>query len=153
MYHKQKKLSQFLLLTVNVSSQSLVSTHNSIGPPQAFKGVLQSVQCLSSSLIRKKKISRNHDSLSLVATRCHSLPLVATCCTTRCLLLSLVVLHCHLLTTRCHSLSLDVPLACLLINDRMNCSFLKKIINGRFNIRLITKLFSADIDRILCKKF
>ena len=67
---------------------------------------------LDSSLIRKKRISRNSHSLSLVVIRCHSLSLVVP-------LLSLVVIRCHSLyhslslvvtrcTIRCHSLSLVV---------------------------------------------
>ena len=68
-------------------------------------------------------------------TRCHSLPLVVplvvTRCTTRChslyysfsLVVPIVVTRCHLLyhfvVTRCLSLSLDVPLVCVFINDRL----------------------------------
>ena len=94
------------------------------------------------SYLKKRKISRNGHSLSLVVircttrchslsfvvtrctTRCHSLslvvPLVVTCCSTRCHLLSLVVFVVTRCTTRCHSLSLDVLLVCLFINDLLN---------------------------------
>ena len=79
------------------------------------------------SYLKKRKISRNGHSLSLVVircttrchslslvvplvvTRCHSLslvvPLIVTRCTTRCDSLSLVVIRCHSLY---HSLSLVV---------------------------------------------
>ena len=85
------------------------------------------------SYLKKRKISRNGHSLSLVVIRCHSLyhslslvvirchslyhslSFVVTRCTTRCHSLSFVVTRC---TTRCHSLSLDVQLVCLFINDR-----------------------------------
>ena len=61
-------------------------------------------------------------SMSSVVTcchsRCHLLSVVGTCCSTHCHSLSFVVTRC---TTRCHSLyhslSLDVPLLCLFINN------------------------------------
>ena len=71
------------------------------------------------SYLKKRKISRNGHSLSLVVIRCHSLyhslslvvirchslyhslSFVVTRCTTRCHSLSFVVTRC---TTRCHSL-------------------------------------------------
>ena len=57
-------------------------------------------------------------SLTLIVIRCHSLsflvPLVVSRCTTHCHSLSLAVIHCHSLH---HSLSLDIPLGCLFIND------------------------------------
>ena len=66
-------------------------------------------------------------SLSFFVTRCHLLSFVVTCCTTRChsfyQTMSFVVSRCHSLynllsfVTRCHSMSLDVPLVCLFIND------------------------------------
>ena len=59
------------------------------------------------SYLKKRKINRNGHSLSFVVTRCHSLYHS----------LSLVVIRCHSFTTRCHSLSLDVPLVCLFLND------------------------------------
>ena len=95
------------------------------------------------SYSKKKKISQNHDSLSLVVIRCqsmsfvvlrcHSLSLVLSRCTTRCHLLyhslSFIVTRCHLLslvvplvvnccTTRCHSLPFDVSLICIFINEQ-----------------------------------
>ena len=77
-----KTLSQFLLSTVNISSQRLiVSAPSSKGP---------------------------RHSLSL------AVPLVVTRCTTRCHSSSLIVL---LVVTRCRSLSLNIPLVCLFIND------------------------------------
>ena len=58
--------------------------------------------------------------LSFADTRCHSLSFVVTRCTSN----SLVLIQCHLLPfvvtrciTRCYSLSLDVSLVCLFIND------------------------------------
>ena len=65
------------------------------------------------------------DSLSFVVTRCHSLPFVVTWSTTPChslyYSLSLVFIGC---ATRSHSLSLDVRLVCLFIND------LKKLVTS-----------------------
>ena len=111
---------------------------------------------------------------SFVVTCFHSLslvvPLVVTCCTTRCHSLSFVVPHvvirCHLLyhslsfvvtcchslslavphvvtrcTTRFHSLSLDIPLVCLFINDRINTHILDKI---------ITKILLSQKKKYVC---
>ena len=65
--------------------------------------------------------------LSLVVIRCHSLslvvPLIVIRCTTHCHSLSLVV---PLVVIRCYSLSLDVPLVCLFINDRNKMRLNKK---------------------------
>ena len=77
------------------------------------------------------------EKLAKVTTHCYLLllvvPLVATCCTTRChslyhslsLVVPLVVISRHPLsfivtrcTIRCHSLSLDVSFVCLLINNQ-----------------------------------
>ena len=69
-----KKLSQFFLLSVNISSQGFVSALDSIGSPQGIKCSLQS-EWLSSSLIRKK------GKLADITATCDSLPLVVTCCT------------------------------------------------------------------------
>ena len=82
------------------------------------------------------------DSLSFVVTRCHSLSLgitrfyslslvvalVVIRCTTRCHSLLLVVIHCNSLY---HSLSLDVPLICLFINNlqKLTESYKSYIIN------------------------
>ena len=60
--------------------------------------------------------------VSLVVILCHllqhSLSVVATRCTTRChLLYHSLSFVVTCCTTRCHSLSLDVPLVCLFIND------------------------------------
>ena len=53
-------------------------------------------------------------------TRCHSLPFVVIHCHSLHYSLSLFVTCC---ATRCHSLSLDVPLVCLFINDRSRLPF------------------------------
>ena len=72
-------------------------------------------------------------SLPFTVTRCHSLSFVLTCCTTRCHSLSLVVIRCaarcyslSFVVIRCHSLSLDVPLVCLFMNDRHRTCSVKK---------------------------
>ena len=132
----EQLLMQFLLLTVNISSWVLVSALNSIGLFQRSSSRFKefSLGCLvvASSLIWKKKeklaemVTRCY-SLPLVVTLCHSLSFFVTRCTTRCHSLytrcyslyhslSFVVTrcHCHLLY---HSLSLDVPLTCLFLND------------------------------------
>ena len=77
---------------------------------------------LSRFLSKKKKIGEittHYHSLSLVVIRCHLLPLIVPldviCCTTRCHSLSFLVTRC---TTCSQSLSLDVSLVCLFINDR-----------------------------------
>ena len=117
-----RKLSRFLLLTVNISPQGLVFTLNSIvslqDPPQCLRSLFSVHSDRVLSHQRKRKISQNDHSLSLVVIRCHSLSLVVppdvTRCTTRCHPLSFVVICCHSLY---HLLSLDVSLFCLFIND------------------------------------
>ena len=114
-----RKLSQYLLLTVNVNSQRLASILTS-------KVSLQdSLQCLRSTLLgtqwqyfylKKGKLVK----INTPVTLCHLLSLVVIRCTTRChslyhslsLVEPLVVIRCHLFssvvtrcTTRCHSLS------------------------------------------------
>ena len=117
----EQLLLQFLLLTVNISSWVLVSALNSIGLLQRSSSRFKefSLECLvvGSSLIwkkKKRKISHYGHLLSFVVThcttRCHSLSIAVTLCH----LFSLVLICCHSLY---HSLSLNVPLVCLLIND------------------------------------
>ena len=78
-----------------------------------------------------------------MTTRCHSLSFIVT----RGHLLSLVVTRCHLLslvvscfTTGCHSLyqslSLDLSLVCLFINDRILCIISCDFFNYGFIINL-----------------
>ena len=137
-----KKLTRFLLLTVNISSWGLVSTLNSIvslqDHPRCFKSLFRTNNGRFLSYSRKRKISQHSHSLSLVVihchslsfvvTRCHSLSLVVICCHSVFLVVPLVVTRCttcchslyHSLSfvvTRCHSLSFDVSLVCLFIND------------------------------------
>ena len=80
--------------------------------------------------------------LALAVTHCHSLPLVVTLCHLLHHSLSLIVLlvvtvyhllhhSLSLIVIRCHSLSLEVPLFCLFINDR----FAFKIIYSFFVIK------------------
>ena len=73
-------------------------------------------------------VSLLYHSLSFVVTRCHSLSLVVIRCHSCHSLyqslyhsLSFVVTRC---TTRCHSLSLDGPLVCLFIKDRLYVSLI-----------------------------
>ena len=96
-------LLQFLLLTVNIFSQELLFALNSVSLFSSrsclrFKEFPLESLVVDSSFIRKK------EELPEMATRCHSLYHSYS------LLESLVVI-------RCHSLSLDVPLVCLFIND------------------------------------
>ena len=114
MYQEQKNcFDWFLLLTVNISFQGLISTLNSIVSLQDHPWCLTSFLRMHSSRFlsysRKRKISQNDHSLSLVIVRCYSLslvvPPVVTRCTTRCHSLSLVVIRCYSLY---HSLSLVV---------------------------------------------
>ena len=97
----EQLLVQFLLLTVNISSQGFVSALNS-------KGLLQRSFSMSSPqgsqwqvplLFEKKK---NQPKQSLVVTRCQSLSFVVPLVVTRCHWMSLVVIRCHSL---CQSLS------------------------------------------------
>ena len=76
MYHKKKKPSHFLSLTVNISSQGLISPLNSIGFPQGLKGSLYSAQWLGFYLIQKEK--QKLVEIRLVYVRCHLLSLVIT---------------------------------------------------------------------------
>ena len=85
------------------------------------------------SYLKKRKISRNGHSLSLVVIRCHSLYHS----------LSLVVIRCHSLyhslsfvVTRCHSLSLVVPLVVTRCTTRL--SFYKRSNLTSINIFLFT---------------
>ena len=116
-----RKLSRYLLLTVNVYCYGLVSILTSVvsleDPLQCLKSLSRVHSGRLFSYSKKRKITQNHHSLSLVIICCHSLsfdvirchslslivPLVVTRCTTRCHSLSFVVTRC---TTRCHSLSL-----------------------------------------------
>ena len=96
-------LLQFLLLTVNIFSQELLFALNSVSLFSSrsclrFKEFPLESLVVDSSLIRKK------EELAEMATRCHSSYHSYS------LVVSLVVI-------RCHSLSLDVPLVCLFIND------------------------------------
>ena len=111
-----RKLSRYLLLTVNVSSWGLVSTLTSIislqDPLQYLKSLFRVHSCRFLSYSKNRKISQNDHSLSLVVIflsavviYCHSLSFVVT----RCHSLSLVVIRCHslyhllsLVCTRCH---------------------------------------------------
>ena len=75
---------------------------------------LIAICCHSLSLVASVAVTLCHSlyhSLSFVVICCHSLSFVVTRCTTLCQSLPVVV-------TRCHSFSLDVPLACIFINDR-----------------------------------
>ena len=98
-----RKLSRYLLLTVNVSSQGFVSVLNSIislqDPVQCLKSLFRVHSGRFLSYLKKRKIGQNDHLLSLVIIRCHLLSLIAI----RYYSLSFVV-------TRCHSLSLVIPL-------------------------------------------
>ena len=138
-----RKLSRYLLLTVNVSSWGLVSTLTSIislqDPLQYLKSLFRVHSCRFLSYSKNRKISQNDHSLSLLVifvSRCHLLSLVVI----RCHSLSFVVTRCHplslfvpLVVTRLHSLSLDVSLVCLFINDHINTlmrsSFYKNVVS------------------------
>ena len=61
--------------------------------------VVKSSSIIKKSKKNKRKISSNNDSLSIVVTRC---------------------------TTRCYSLSLDIPLVCLSINGRIFLMFVNE---------------------------
>ena len=107
-----KKLSQFLLLTVDISSWGLVCTLNSSSSRSSSKFKEFTLGCLVviSSLIRRKRklikmTTRSHSLLfavthsfslviPLVVIHCYSLSFVVTRCTTLCRSLSLVVTRC-----------------------------------------------------------
>ena len=107
-----KKLSQFLLLTVDISSWALVCTLNSSSSRSSSKFKEFTLGCLVviSSLIRQKRklikmTTRSHSLLfavthsfslviPLVVIHCHSLSFAVTRCTTLCRSLSLVVTRC-----------------------------------------------------------
>ena len=127
LYHKQKKHYQYLLLTVNISSNELVFLNllnrSSSRSSSRLKGF--TLWCLLVGFSRKKRklaeITTHCHSLSLVVIRClwlllvvplvvplvvilcHSLSFVVTLCTIRCLSLPLHAIRCHSLY---HSLSL-----------------------------------------------
>ena len=149
MYRKQKKLSQFLLLNVNISSSGHVSAVNSIGPPLGLKGSLQSEWLRSSVIFFKKR------KLAKITIPCHSFSLVVT----RCLALSLVVSRCHLLynllsfvVTPCHPLSLVVPLVVPLVVTRCTISlpFYKR--SSQRDFQLVKRVKFALIKKSFMKK-
>ena len=116
-----KKLSQYLFFIVNISSNELILLNPLLIQQVLFKVFLKVCRVPFRVPLRK---------LAEITTRCHSLPLVVplvfTCCTTRCYLLSLVVICCHSLyqslsiVVICfYSLSLHVSLVCLFTNDRL----------------------------------
>ena len=107
-----KKLSQFLLLTVDISSWALVCTLNSSSSRSSSKFKEFTLGCLvviSSRIRQKRKLikmtTRSHSLLfavthsfslviPLVVIHCYSLSFVVTRCTTLCRSLSLVVTRC-----------------------------------------------------------
>ena len=137
MYYKQKKMPQFLLLTVNISSKGIASTLNSIfslqNRPQCLKEFALGCIVVGSSIIRNKgklvKMTTRCQLLPFVVTHYHSLPVVVTHCDSLSLVVPLVVTRC---TTRCdslyHLLPFDVSLICLFIK---NCIFYWKLIPGK----------------------
>ena len=104
-----KKLSQFLLLTVDISSWALVCTLNSSSSRSSSKFKEFTLGCLVviSSLIRQKRklIKMTTRSHSLLFAVTHSFSLVIPLVVIHCYSLSFVVTRC---TTLCHSLSLVV---------------------------------------------
>ena len=151
MYHKQ----EYLLLTVNVYSYGLVSILTSIvslqDPLQWLKSLFRVHSGRLFSYSKKRTITQNDDSLSLVIICCHSLsfdvirchslslivPLVVTRCTTRCHSLSFVVTRC---TTRFHSLS-------LLFTRCITLSFYKRSLSLTFLINIILLVLSFEQHR------
>ena len=83
------------------------------GPLQGLKSSPQGAQWQAPLLFEKKE--KLAGMVTRCTTRCHSLSLVVILCHS----LSLVVIRCHSLY---HSLSLDVPLVCLFINDQVSLS-------------------------------
>ena len=87
-----KKLSQFLLLTVNISSFGLFSCFYSNSPSSRssskFKQSSLERLVVGSSLIWKKR------KLAEMITRCYLLSLVVICCHTLSLVVPLVVIVC-----------------------------------------------------------
>ena len=145
LYHIQKNCLDFCFLRFNISSQRLVSTLNSIvspqDPPQCLKSLFRVHSGRFLSYSRKKKISQNDHSLSLLVICCHSfsfvvifchslslvVPFVVTRCTTRCHSLSLFVICCHSLY---HSLSL-VVIRCTTCQCFYKQSFVQCLLNER----------------------
>ena len=131
----EQLLLQFLLLTVNISFWVLVAALNSIDLLQRsssrFKKFFLGCLVVDFSFIwkKKKKISWNGHSLTfvvpLVVIPYHPLSLFVIC------LLSLVVpFVVPLVVICCLSLSRDVPLVCLFINDlqkRFTCRSQKSV--------------------------
>ena len=121
----EQLLLQFLLLTVNNSSQGLVSAFNSVDLLQrsSSKSSPQGVQWQAPLLFEKKK---NQLKYSLVVTRCHSFSLVVPFVVNRChqllFVVPLVVIRCH----SWHSLSFVVPLVVTRCTTRL--SFYKRSI-------------------------
>ena len=118
-----RKLSQFLLITVNIFSQALVSALNSIvllqGPNQGLRVLFKVLSGRFLFYQKQRKISQNDHSLSLVVILCHmlyhSLFLVVPVIAIPCHSLPFVVTSC---ATRCHSLWHSLSLVALLVATR-----------------------------------
>ena len=89
----------------------------------------------SSIIQEKEKLVKMTTRCHSFFTRCHSLSLFVTRCTTHCHslyhLLTFVVTYC---TTRFHSLSIDPSLVCLFINDPCKSLKYKKKKADEFNL-------------------
>ena len=80
-----------------------------------------------------------------MTTRCHSRSLAVSCFHLLLLIVSLVVPSCHSSNTRCHSLSLDVPLVCPVINDsRKTFNDQKKTFAYALQSNALTKLKNSQ---------
>ena len=136
----EQLLLQFLLFTVDISRWVLflllIQQTFFKGLLQGLKSSPQDAQWQAPLLFEKKEkltemVTRCHSlslivplvvipySLSLFVICCHSLSLVVPLVAIRCYLLSFVLTRC---TTRCHSLSLDVLIVCLFVNDLLRQS-------------------------------
>ena len=106
-------------------------------------------------LFEKRKFDQNCHSLSLLVIRCHRLSLVVPLVVIRChllyqllyhwlsLVVPLVVIRCHSLY---HSLSLDVPLVWLFINDpEKSMIFISEISIIIKKNKLCLKKYSCDL--------
>ena len=109
-----RKLSRYLLLTVNVSSLGLVSILTSIfslqDPLQCLKSLFGVHSASFLSYLKKGKLAKmttHCHSVSLVFICCHSLPFAVTCCHSLSLVVRLHVIRFHSLSivvTRCNSM-------------------------------------------------
>ena len=133
MYHKQKSCLDTCFLRLMFLLRGLFLFLLQQSHLKILFNVFKSLSRVHSggflSYSKKRKISQNDHSLSLVTISRHSLSFVVTRCLSLYHSLSLVITRC---TTRCHLLSLVISLVCLFINDLQSLVTLRSSLSINF---------------------